>query len=112
MTVEMRGIKLADVQVLVGCGKIVWTEHVILRLRERKLKRKDVLECIANGEIVEHYKDDKPFPSCLISGRALDGRPMHVVCGVNSGIVCCIITSYCPATDKWESDYKTRKAVN
>jgi hypothetical protein len=39
-----------------------------LRLRERGIKRADVINCIQSGEIIEQYLDDMPFPSCLILG--------------------------------------------
>jgi hypothetical protein len=87
----------------------MWTEHVALRLRERKIKRVDVLSCIQNGEIIEQYPTDYPFPSCLVSGVSADGRPLHVVVGADGGVMGYVITAYFPTPDKWESDYKTRK---
>ena len=30
----------------------------------------ELLEAIESGEIIEDYPDDKPYPSCLIFGRA------------------------------------------
>ena len=92
-------------------GKIIWTEHLTFRLRERGIKRSDVIECIQSGEIIEQYPDDMPFPSCLILGKAVDGNQLHVVCALNPGEACCMITAYYPAPNKWEFDFKTRKAV-
>jgi len=106
----MSDLSLNDIKSLLKAEMIVWTEHVVLRLRERKIKRQDVLNCIASGEIIEQYPDDMPFPSCLISGQIEDGRPLHVVCSVNASEVCCVITAYTPTPDKWENDNKTRKA--
>jgi hypothetical protein len=51
-----------------------------------------------------------PFPSCLILGAAMDGKPLHVVCAYNPDVNCCMITAYYPNQDKWESDNRTRKA--
>jgi len=100
---------LIALQALVSAKSILWTEHVALRLRERGIKRADVITCIENGEIIELYPDDTPFPSCLILGNSLSDKPLHVVCGFNAGVSCCIITAYHPDFDKWEVDYKTRK---
>ena len=103
-------ISLTSLQSLVSEGHILWTEHLALRLRERGIKRTDVIECIQNGVIIEEYPDDMPFPSCLINGTSASGKPLHVVCAQNTGICCCMITAYYPSSDKWESDYHTRKA--
>ena len=103
-------VDIDDIRSLISVGQIVWTEHLALRLRERNIKRIDVITCIQNGEIIEQYPDDMPFPSCLILGLSSDEKPLHIVCGLNPGVNCCIITAYYPIPDKWEADYKKRKA--
>jgi len=62
------------------------------------------------GEILEQYPNDYPFPSCLIFGKSLDGSILHIVAGCDLGKTVYVITAYYPSSDKWESDYKTRKA--
>ena len=37
-------------------------------------------------------------------------KPMHVCCAIGDNKLW-IITAYYPTEEKWESDYKTRKAV-
>ena len=106
----MSEIDIAALRPLILAGQILWTEHLALRLRERGIKRKDVIMCIENGEIIEQYPDDMPFPSCLILGSSASGKPLHVVCAHNPDVSCCMITAYYPNPDKWESDHKTRKA--
>ena len=105
----MPKIEMSQVQSHAMSGMILWTEHVATRLRERGLKRADVIECIENGEIIEQYPDDTPFPSCLILGNCESGESLHIVVGLNNGILCCMITAYRPNLDKWESDFKTRR---
>jgi len=102
-------MKIYQIERLISESKIVWTEHVAIRLRERGIKRADFIECIEIGEIIEEYPDDTPYPSCLIYGTCLAGKPLHVVVGLNEGVLCCMITAYRPDLDKWDSDYKTRK---
>lgn len=63
------------------------------------------------GEIIERYPNDYPYPSCLLLGSAVNKRKIHIVCGIGNGKLY-IITAYYPDTDKWENDYKTRKAVS
>lgn len=106
----MNEIVIAELQSLVSASQIVWTEHLALRLRERGIKRIDVIDCLKNGEIIEQYPYDRPLPSCLIFGVTANGNPLHVVCGLNINVNCCIITAYYPSADKWESNYKIRKA--
>jgi len=105
----MYKVEMLGVRTLVAEGKIVWTEHVAIRLRERGIKRSDLIECITNGEIIEQYPDDVPYPSCLVSGKCKTGKPLHIVIGYNKDILCCMITAYRPDMDKWENDYKTRR---
>ena len=105
----MDAVDIDALRLLISDGQIVWTEHLAIRLRERAIKRVDVIACIQNGEVIEHYPDDMPYPSCLILGTSVSGKPLHVVCSLNPEVSCCMITAYYPNTDKWESDYKMRK---
>lgn len=80
-----------------------------LRLRERGIKRADVIACIQNGEIIEQYPEAYPYPACLVFAILKRDKPIHVVTGINDNDLF-IITAYYPTLDKWEIDYKTRKA--
>lgn len=84
------------------------TLHAAKRLEQRGIFLKDVISCIMNGEIIEQYPDDYPYPSCLILGLNVDEKFLHVVIGFHSPDLF-LITAYFPAFDKWESDFKTRK---
>ena len=108
----MQGVDIHDLKELTNQSKILWTEHIALRLMQRDIKRADVLECIQTGEIIEQYPTDKPFPSCLILGKSVLGVDIHVVCGLDKDMICYIITAYYPSLEKWESDLKTRKEGN
>ena len=88
--------------------KIKWSVHVAARMAERDIKRSDVINCIMNGEIIEHYINDYPYPSCLIFGYTLRNRVIHVVLGYDGENVY-IVTAYYPNTDKFEADLKTRR---
>lgn len=85
----------------------VYREHAIQRMFERDIFEIDVESTIKNGEIIEAYYDDKPYPSFLVLG--LNGEPLHVVFAKNNKeneII--IITAYYPDKDKWSDDYKRR----
>ena len=87
--------------------KIIITQHSRKRFAERKISISDVCTAIDNGEIIEQYPDDFPFPSCLILGRKADER-IHIVASINEGTMY-IITAYVPNSSKWKDDFKTRK---
>jgi hypothetical protein len=101
-------VNISDVRALCTYETLAVTQHMTLRLRERRIRIDDVINAINTGEIIESYPDDYPHPSCLVFGFALGGRFLHVVCGVGSGRLW-IITAYYPGADKWEADGKTRK---
>lgn len=88
--------------------KVFVTAHATERFRQRGIKVKDIRNAIENGEIIEQYPDDFPYPSCLILGQTKDSRPIHVVIS-DEGSSSRIITAYIPSEEKWESDLKTRR---
>ena len=87
--------------------RIKWTLHALKRIRQRHIKSSAVIDAICSGEIITHYQDDKPFPSCLIFNGD-NGAPIHVVASTD-GETAYIITAYVPSADEWENDYVTRK---
>ena len=87
---------------------IDWTNHCLNRLNKRNISISDVKYGINNGNIIEYYYDDYPFPSCLILGSTLNKEVIHIVCGISDDFVH-MITAYRPNSDKWEEDMKTRR---
>ena len=87
---------------------VVMTQHLTLRCDERGIIYNDIKATIQNGEIVEQYPMDYPYPSCLVLYRLEDGRFLHVVVGVGDSRLW-IVTSYYPNGAEWKDDYKTRK---
>jgi len=65
--------------------------------------------CIVNGEIIEKYMDDKPYPSFLVLDYENEeiSKPLHVVFAKNNEEII-IITAYRPDKKKWSNDYKQR----
>ena len=89
-------------------SKIKWSVHCFERMQERDISRADVKNCILNGEIIEDYPNDFPYPSCLIFGYTIKEKVIHVVAG-SDGEYVYIITAYFPNKEKFEDDLKTRK---
>ena len=85
----------------------IYREHAIQRMFERDIFEIDVEEAVKNGEIIEEYLDDKPYPSFLALWRK--SKPLHVVFAKNyedNEII--IITAYYPDNNKWSDDYRRR----
>ena len=80
------------------------------RMQERAITRADVLEVLREGQVIESYLDDLPYPSALVLGF-VRGRPVHVVVALNSSVPeGHIITVYEPSPDEFEPDWRTRRA--
>ena len=99
---------IGDLQKLCASGAIRWTDHVLKRLIQRGISQASAVCAIQNGEIIEDYPDDYPYPSCLILGTTVGGEPLHVVCGRGEQELW-MITAYHPDPGEWEPDLKTRK---
>lgn len=88
--------------------KVDWTKHCLNRLNQRNILISDVKNAINNGEIIEYYDDDYPYPSCLILGHETNNKILHIVCGMSANTVH-MVTAYYPDDEKWEEDMKTRR---
>ena len=99
---------IQEIQTLFQQHSIKWSAHCLERMQERDISRADVLCGVLQGEIIEEYPDDYPFPSCLIFGHTTCGRVLHTVIGTDK-ITAYVITAYYPSADKFEADLKTRK---
>lgn len=89
-------------------NNIIWKDHAAQRMVERDIQKYEIKQCFTNGEIIETYITDKPFPSCLIMGYTDSNRPIHVLCSTDGEYVY-IITAYIPDNIKWNDDLKTRR---
>ncbi len=89
--------------------KLVFRQHAIRRMFERRISVEDVNAALANGKTIEDYPDDKPYPSQLLLGYA-GARPLHVVAADNATEgERIIITVYEPDPAQWEPTFTLRK---
>jgi len=76
---------------------------------EREISDEEVLKVIQEGEVIEEYPNDEPYPSMLILDFVND-RPIHVVLAVNEeesmGIV---VTAYQPDPSLWRDNFRRRR---
>ena len=101
-------IDINELKTLCNKRAIRWTNHVLKRLFQRGINTDDVIYAIQNGDVIEQYPADYPYPSCLVLGNAKNEIAIHVVCGVGIDELW-LITVYYPDSNEWTSDLKTRK---
>ncbi len=106
----MKKLKVDTIKEFVRTGKIRWTNHCIVRLFQRNISQEDIENALLNGEIIEEYENDYPYPSCLVYGIDLNNKVLHVVCGTSETELW-VITAYYPDNIKWKDDLKTRKEI-
>ncbi len=94
-------------QELNNVKNILITQHSRIRLAERGISILDVVNAISDGEIIEEYEDDYPFPSCLILGKTRN-ISLHICASINDGVIY-LITAYIPDKERWSDDYRKRK---
>ena len=99
-----------DIIKLCTAHKLRWTNHILLRLLQRGIQLDDVESALLSGEIIEHYPQDYPYPSCLVLGLTSSKQYLHVVCGLGDDELW-LITAYSPDNQEWTDDFKTRKEI-
>ena len=69
----------------------------------------EIFYSVLNGEIIEQYPSDKPYPSCLIYGQTFSGDPVHSVWAYNEKTQWSVlITVYRPDPEQWINFRKRR----
>lgn len=102
-------MNLSTLRKAINEGQYLWRKHALIRLAERGFNQEKVLHVIKEGEVIEDYPDDTPYPSCLIF-KKVEQRPIHVVVALDpEDDFAYIITVYEPSSEEFESDFKTRR---
>lgn len=103
----MEDLNIDKIREFVKNNNIKWTEHCSFRMFERMITRIDVQTALLNGNIIEYYPNDYPYPSCLVLGYTSNNIPLHIVCGIGKEHLY-IITVYSPNEAKWDNNLKRR----
>ena len=91
-------------------NRIRISDHADEEAQADKLKFDGIFFAVLAGEIIEDYPDDKPYPSCLVFGKAFNGDPIHTVWAYNpASRWAVLITVYRPDPDLWIDWRKRRK---
>lgn len=84
------------------------TDHADEEAFDDNLTFDEIYTSVIQGEVIEDYPSDKPYPSCLILGKNFLGEPMHSVWAFNpENLWAVLITVYRPDPEKWV-DLKVR----
>lgn len=84
------------------------TDHADEEAFDDGLTYEEIYSSVIQGEVIEDYLNDKPYPSCLIFGRNFLGEPIHSVWAYNpANKWAVLITVYRPDPDRW-IDWKVR----
>jgi hypothetical protein len=99
-------------QCMVACR---FTDHARREMETESfgpIRVDEVLQALDSGEIIEEYPADRPYPSCLVLGRTVVGRPIHVVCApVSIQRRLIIITTYQPDPARWDPEFRRRREI-
>ncbi len=90
-------------------GRVRITDHADEEAESDQLTFDEIYFSVVNGEIIENYPDDKPYPSCLVYGQNFQGDPIHSVWAFNEkSLWVVLITVYRPDKARW-IDWRERK---
>ena len=85
------------------------TDHADEEAAADQLKFEEIYSSVLQGELIQSYLDDKPYPSCLILGTAFGGDPIHSVWAYNAETSWAVlITVYRPDPSRW-IDWRERR---
>ena len=104
----MLNMEKKQIHKILNDGIIEWRKHALERMLQRDISRLEVKEVLQNGEIIESYKDDKPFESALFF--LMKEKPLHVVASIDTvAMKIHVITAYIADEKHFYSDFKRRK---
>ena len=86
------------------------TDHADEEAQAERITFDEIFNSVLQGEIIEDYPKDKPYPSYLIYGQNSKREPIHSVWGYNpENKWCVLITVYRPDPSRWINWKKRRK---
>ena len=89
-------------------NRLVFRVHALQRMFERGIKVEDVRSVVTDGEVIQTYLEDKPYPSRLVLGWR-GPRPIHTVIAedTEAGILI-VVTAYEPDPTQWDEGFKRK----
>ncbi|MBN1904931.1 MAG: DUF4258 domain-containing protein [Deltaproteobacteria bacterium] len=105
-------MNIEDITDSIQHHRIRITDHADEEAYIDELTFDEVFYSVVNGEIIERYPSDKPYPSCLVYGKTFGGDHVHSVWAYNvKNQWSVLITVYRPDPDRW-INYRKRRENN
>lgn len=109
------GVDLLDIDDIIDAirnYRVRISDHAYEEAQADNLSFDQIFFSTFQGEIIEDYPTDRPFPSCLIYGNTFEGQPVHTVWAYNAknhwGV---LITVYRPDPQLW-INWRVRRKAN
>ncbi len=100
---------IAHIIEAIRAGRVRITDHADEEAHYDQLTFDEISSSVLDGEIIEHYPEDQPYPSCLIYGSTFRRDPVHTVWAYSEQTHwAALITVYRPDPDRW-IDWRERK---
>ena len=101
-------MKIDDITNAIQNSRVRITDHADEEAFNDSLTYEEIYSSVIQGEIIEDYPNDKPYPSSLVLGENFVGEPIHSVWAYNPGnLWAVLITVYRPDPERW-IDWKVR----
>ena len=95
-------MRIEDIVDAIRRNQIRITDHADEEAQADRLSFDEIFFSVFQGEIIEDYPDDTPYPSCLIYGDTFAGIPVHSVWAYNQDNQwAALITVYRPDPQRW-----------
>mgnify|MGYP005853198877 FL=1 len=102
-------MNIQDIIDAIRDNRIRITDHADEEAQADFLSFDEIFFSVLQGEIIEDYLSDKPYPSCLIYGDSFTGEPIHSVWAYNPATQWAVlITVYRPDPERW-INWRTRR---
>jgi len=101
-------VRIDDIVKAVRDGRIRITDHADEEAHADHLSYDEIFFSVLQGEIIEEYPTDKPYPSCLVYGESFTGEPIHTVWAYDERTAWAVlVTVYRPDPGRW-IDWRVR----
>jgi hypothetical protein len=95
-------VNISNIIEAIRSGRVRITDHADEEAEADRLTFDEIYFSVLQGEIIEDYPTDKPYPSYLIYGRTFSGDPVHSVWAYNEqNRWAVLVTVYRPDPDRW-----------
>lgn len=102
-------MNIDDIIGAIRSNRVRITDHADEEAQADRLSFDEVFFSVVQGEIIEDYADDWPYPSCLIHGSTFRGEPVHSVWAYNEANEWAVlVTVYRPDPGRW-IDWRMRR---